>query len=398
VTRSSIYLDNQSTTTVDRRVLDEMMPYFTDIFGNAASKSHEFGWRAEQAVESARAKIAGLIGAEKIEIIITSGATESDNLAIKGVAEYYKHKGNKIITSPTEHKAVLDTCKSLQRGGYEIQYLPVDKYGLIDLNMLEESIDNNTILVSIMTANNEIGTLQPIKEIGRICRENGVIFHTDAVQAAGKILLDVNAMNIDLMSLSAHKMYGPKGIGALYIRSKKPSVKLIPQIDGGGHERGFRSGTLNVPAIVGFGKACEIAGSEMNTESERIKGLRDKLFEGISKNLDHVYLNGHPELRLPNNLNIAIEYVNADALMMSMKEIAISSGSACTSASLEPSHVLKAIGLSDELRKSSVRFGLGRFNTEEEITYAADKVVQTAKKIRETSPKYQVLAANKGNY
>ena len=391
--RAAIYLDNQSTTPLDPRVLEEMMPYLTDVFGNAASKSHQFGWKAEQAVESARVKIAQLIGAEPLEIIFTSGATESDNLALKGTAEYYRSKGNRIITSPTEHKAVLDTCIALQRKGFDIAYLTVDKYGLIDPEELEKLIDDKTILVSVMTANNEIGTIQPIKEIGAICRGRGVFFHTDAVQAAGKIPLDVNEMNVDLMSLSAHKIYGPKGIGALYISSKKPTVKLVPQIDGGGHERGFRSGTLNVPAIVGFGKAVEIAGIEMIEESKRLGILRDKLYNSISSSIDHVYLNGHPGKSLPNNLNIAIQYVNADALMMSMKEIAISSGSACTSASVEPSHVLKAIGLSDELRKSSVRFGLGRFNNEEEIDYTIKKVVETAKKIRKFSPEYRLLSA-----
>jgi cysteine desulfurase len=367
-----------------------MLPYFTSIFGNAASKSHEFGWKAEQAVENVRAKIAGLIGADPPEIIFTSGATESDNLAIKGASEYYRTKGNKIITVPTEHKAVLDTCEALQRKGFEIKFLNVDRYGLIDTEEFKKSIDDSTIFVSVMTANNEIGTIQPIKEIGRICKERGILFHTDAVQAAGKIPLNVNDMNIDLMSLSAHKMYGPKGIGVLYIRSKKPAVRLVPQIVGGGHERGFRSGTLNVPAIVGFGKAFELAVNDMESESERLRKMRDKLYNGINTQLDHVYLNGHPELRLPNNLNIAIEYVDADSLMMSMKEIAISSGSACTSASVEPSHVLKAIGLIDDLRKCSVRFGLGRFNTDEEIDYTIKKVVEKAKKIRELSPDYSV--------
>jgi len=390
VVRSPIYLDNHSTTPLDPRVLESMLPYFTSIFGNAASKSHEFGWKAEQAVENARAKIAHLIKADTNEIIFTSGATESDNLAIKGASEYYRTKGNKIITVPTEHKAVLDTCEALQRKGFEIKFLNVDRYGLIDTEELKKSIDDSTILVSVMTANNEIGTIQPIKEIGRICKERGILFHTDAVQAAGKIPLNVNDMNVDLMSLSAHKMYGPKGIGVLYIRSKKPAVRVVPQIDGGGHERGFRSGTLNVPSIVGFGKAFEIAANEMESESEKLRIMRDRLYNGISTQLDHVYLNGHPELRLPNNLNIAIEYVDADSLMMTMKEIAISSGSACTSASVEPSFVLKAIGLSDDLLRCSVRFGLGRFNTDEEIDYTIKKVVEKAKKIRELSPAYRV--------
>jgi cysteine desulfurase len=387
-----MYLDNHSTTPVDPRVLEEMTPYFTKIFGNAASKSHEFGWKAEQAVERARTQIAHLIGAEPHEIIFTSGATESDNLAIKGTAEYYRSKGKHIITSPTEHNAVLDTCKTLQRNGFEIQLLNVDKYGLIDIDELRSAITEKTILVSIMTANNEIGTIQPINEIGMICKERDVLFHTDAVQAAGKIPLNVNEMNVDLMSLSAHKMYGPKGIGALYIRSRRPAVKLVSQIDGGGHERGFRSGTLNVPAIVGFGKATEIAVNEMKSESETLRNLRDKLYNGIISNLEHVQLNGHPEKRLPNNLNIAIEYVNADALMMSMKEIAISSGSACTSASVEPSHVLKAIGLSDEMVKCSVRFGLGRFNTKEEIDYTIRRVTESINEIRKMSPAYKLIS------
>jgi cysteine desulfurase len=387
-----MYLDNHSTTPVDPRVLEEMTPYFTKIFGNAASKSHEFGWKAEQAVERARTQIAHLIGAEPHEIIFTSGATESDNLAIKGTAEYYRSKGKHIITSPTEHNAVLDTCKTLQRNGFEIQLLKVDKYGLIDIDELRSAITEKTILVSIMTANNEIGTIQPVNEIGMICKERGVLFHTDAVQAAGKIALNVHEMNVDMMSLSAHKMYGPKGIGVLYIRSKKPAVKLVPQIDGGEHERGFRSGTLNVPAIVGFGKAAEIAANEMKSESETLRNLRDKLYNGIISNLEHIRLNGHPEKRLPNNLNIAIEYVNADALMMSMKEIAISSGSACTSASVEPSHVLKAIGLSDEMVKCSVRFGLGRFNTKEEIDYTIRRVTESINEIRKMSPAYKLIS------
>jgi cysteine desulfurase len=332
-----IYLDNHATTPVDPRVLEEMVPYLKDEYGNAASKSHEFGWRAKHAVDNARIRIAMLVNANPREIVFTSGATESNNLAVKGAAEFYRSKGTKIITSPSEHKSVLDVCKSLAKWGYEIVYLNVDKYGLIDINELADRIDDNTILVSIMKANNEIGTIQPVKEIGEICKERKVLFHTDAAQATGKITVDVKEMNTDLMSLSAHKMYGPKGIGALYIRSKSPRVSLSPQIDGGGHERGFRSGTLNVPAIAGFGKACEIAQSEMDDEVKRLTMMRDKLQAGITSKLGEVYLNGHPEKRLPNNLNLAFAYTNADSLMMSMKDIAVSSGSACSSEEVEPS-------------------------------------------------------------
>jgi cysteine desulfurase len=385
-----IYLDNNSTTPLDPRVLEAMMPYFTDIFGNAASKSHEFGWKAEAAVESSRAKIAKLISSEPKEIIFTSGATESVNLALKGASEAYRSKGNKIITSPIEHKVVLDTCKTLQKRGFVVEYLKVDKYGLIDLNELSDLIDEKTILVSIMFANNEIGTIQSVNEIGKLCRDKGVLFHTDAAQALGKIEINVNEMNIDLMSLSAHKLYGPKGVGALYIRSKSPAVKLVPQIDGGGHERGFRSGTLNVPAIAGFGKACEIAFNEMKEEALRLNKLRIKLYDGIRGELEGVQLNGHPEKRLAGNLNLSFEHVNSDALMMAMKELAVSSGSACSSAEVEPSHVLQAIGTNDEVMHSSIRFGIGRFNTEEEIEYAAAKVVEKVTELRNISPAYKM--------
>jgi cysteine desulfurase len=385
-----IYLDNNSTTPLDPRVLEAIMPYFTDIFGNAASKSHEFGWKAEAAVESSRTKIAKLVSSEFKEIIFTSGATESVNLALKGASEAYGSKGNKIITSPAEHKAALDTYKTLQKRGFIVEYLKVDKYGLIDLNELGDSIDEKTIMVSIMFANNEIGTIQPINEIGKLCREKGVLFHTDAAQALGKIEINVNEMNIDLMSLSSHKLYGPKGIGALYVRSKSPAVKLVPQIDGGGHERGFRSGTLNVPAIAGFGKACEIALKEMKEEVLRLNKLRIKLHDGIRGGLEGVQLNGHPEKRLPGNLNLSFEYVNSDALMMAIKEIAVSSGSACSSAEVGPSHVLKAIGASDEVLHSSIRFGIGRFNSEEEIEYAAAKVIEKVTELRNISPAYKM--------
>lgn len=390
-----VYLDNHSTTPVDERVFDAIKPYFTENFGNAASKSHEFGWKAEAAVEYARAKIAALVSAEPKEIIFTSGATESVNLALKGAAEAYKDKGRKIITAAIEHKAVLDTCKSLERKGFLINYVPVDEYGLVNVEALKDMIDGETIIVSLMAANNEIGTIEPIEEIGKICKEKGVLFHTDAAQALGKIENDVNKMNIDLMSLSAHKLYGPKGMGALYIRSKNPRVKVIPQIDGGGHERGFRSGTLNVPGIAGFGKACEIAASEMESEAIRTKALRDKLYEGIISQVDGVKLNGHPDKRLAGNLNLSFEYVDADSLMMSMKEIAVSSGSACSSAEASPSHVLKAIGVKDDLVKCSIRFGIGRFNTEEEIDYTIKKVTEKVKELRKLSPAYRLAKSDK---
>ena len=385
-----IYLDNHATTPVDPRVLDAMLPYLKDKFGNAASRQHSFGWEAESAVELARKQIAKLINADHREIIFTSGATESINLAIKGVAYAYSSKGKHIITSRIEHKAVLDTCKRLEKQGFKITYLPVDRYGLVDPDELKKAITGDTILVSIMFANNEIGTIEPIEEIGKICRERGVLFHTDAAQALGKVHIDVRSMNIDLMSMSAHKIYGPKGVGALFIMRRMPRIKLVPLIDGGGHEGGLRSGTLNVPGIGGFGKACEIAEAEMVDESERIKNLRDKLQFGILNRLDDVYLNGHPERRLPNNLNLSFAGVESEALMMGMKEIAVSSGSACTSASVERSHVLRAIGLNEDLVASAIRFGIGRFNTEEEIDYAVEKVVEVVKKLREISPSYKL--------
>lgn len=377
-----IYMDYQATTPLDKRVLDAMMPYFTDRFGNAASKSHEFGWYAEKAVGLYRSKIAGLIGCEPNEIILTSGATESNNLAIKGSAEYYSRKKKKIITVPTEHSSVLDSCSSLAKKGFEIYLLKVDKFGLIDTDELRNVIDDNTALVSIMTVNNEIGTIQPVEEIGRICNEKNVPFHTDATQAVGKIPVNVNKMNIDLMSFTAHKMYGPKGTGALYIRSRGPKVKLVPQIDGGGHERGFRSGTLNVPGIVGFGKACEISIQEMSAEYEMIKSLSERFYKGISLKLDDLFINGHPEKRFPGNLNICFKQADSGTLMMSMKEIAISSGSACSSEAVEPSHVLKAISLKDDEMRTSVRFGFGRFTTVEEIDYAVEKVAECVKRVR----------------
>ena len=385
-----IYMDNHATTPVDPRVVQEMLPYFTEKFGNAASRNHQFGWEAEEAVEQARERIAKLIGATTKEIIFTSGATESDNLAIKGAAEMYKEKGNHIITVVTEHKAVLDTCKRMEKAGFRVTYLPVQKDGLIDLDDLKRAMDDKTILVSIMAANNEIGVIQPLAEIGKLCKERGVIFHTDSTQAVGKVPIDVNKMGIDLASISAHKMYGPKGVGALYVRRKSPRVQLVAQMDGGGHERGMRSGTLAVPGIVGLGKACEIAMNEMPEESCKIAGLRNRLKDKILGGLDEVYVNGSMEHHLPNNLNISFAYVEGESLLMGINDIAVSSGSACTSATLEPSYVLKALGTGDELAHSSIRFGLGRFNTVEEVDYVADKVIDVVKRLRELSPLYEM--------
>jgi len=385
-----IYMDNHATTPMDPRVLEEMLPYFMEKFGNAASRNHSFGWAAEEGVESARDRIAKLIGASAKEIIFTSGATESDNLAIKGVAEMYREKGNHIITAVTEHKAVLDTCKRLEKHGYRVTYLPVQKDGLLDLDDLKRSMDDQTILVTIMAANNEIGVLQPVAEIGKLCRERGVIFHTDAVQAVGKVPVDVNRMNIDLASISGHKIYGPKGVGALYVRRKNPRVQVAAQIDGGGHERGMRSGTLNVPGIVGLGKACAIASEEMPQEACKLAGLRNRLRDKIMSNLDETYINGSMEHRLPGNLNISFAYVEGESLLMGINDIAVSSGSACTSATLEPSYVLKALGTGDELAHSSIRFGLGRFNTEAEVDYVAGRIVETVQRLRELSPLYEM--------
>lgn len=385
-----IYMDNHATTRTDPRVLEAMLPYFTESFGNAASRNHEFGWVAEQGVEQAREQIAKLIGATSKEIVFTSGATESNNLAIKGVAEMYKEKGNHIITQVTEHKAVLDTCKRLEKYGYRVTYLPVQKDGRIDLDDLKRAITDKTILVTIMTANNEIGVLQPIREIGAICKERGVLFHTDAVQAAGKVPFNVIQENVDLASISGHKFYGPKGVGALYVRRKNPRVQLVAQIDGGGHERGMRSGTLNVPGIVGLGKACALASESLKDEMSRLAGLRDKLKELIFSQLDEVYVNGSEEHRLPGNLNISFAFVEGESLLMGINDVAVSSGSACTSATLEPSYVLKALGAGDDLAHSSIRFGLGRFNTEAEVEYVANKVVETVKRLRELSPLYEM--------
>jgi len=385
-----IYMDNHATTPMDPRVLEEMLPYFMEKFGNAASRNHPFGWAAEEAVELGRERIAKLIGATTKVFIITSGATESDNLAIKGVAEMYREKGNHIITAVTEHKAVLDTCKRLEKYGYRVTYLPVQKGGLVDLDDLKRAIDDKTILVTIMAANNEIGVLQPWREIGKLCRERGVLFHTDGVQAVGKVPIDVIKDNIDLMSITAHKIYGPKGVGALYVRRKNPRVQVSPIIDGGGHERGMRSGTLNVPGIVGLGKACAIATEEMAKESCTLAGLRNRLKDKIMGRLDEVYINGTMEHRLPGNLNISFAYVEGESLLMGINDIAVSSGSACTSATLEPSYVLKALGTGDDLAHSSIRFGIGRFNTEAEVDYVADRVCETVERLRELSPLYEM--------
>lgn len=440
MTKNPIYMDFNSTTPVDPRVLEAMTPFFKDKFGNAASRSHQFGWIAEEAVDYAREQIAKLVGATPSEIIFTSGATESDNLALKGVAymygmtdaekiffdalakghedgsiedapskipakygsvdldavaekgafEYFKSKGDHIITVTTEHKAILDSAKRLERDGFRVTYLSVKKNGQIDLDELEKAITDKTILVSVMFANNEIGVLQPVREIGELCRKNKVLFHTDAVQAAGKVPIDVNEMKIDLMSLSAHKMYGPKGVGAVYVRRRSPRVRLQAIIDGGGHERGMRSGTLNVPGIVGFGKAAEICMQEMAAEAERLAGFRHRFWEKLSKELDEIHVNGDPEQRLPGNINVSFAYVEGEALMMAIKDVAVSSGSACTSASLEPSYVLRALGVGDDLAHSSIRFGMGRFTTEEEVDHVASLVIDRVKKLRDMSPLYEM--------
>ncbi|MGB6430345.1 MAG: IscS subfamily cysteine desulfurase [Candidatus Acidiferrales bacterium] len=385
-----VYMDNHATTPVDPRVLDAMLPYFREKFGNSASRNHSFGWTAEEAVENARGQVARLINATPKEIIVTSGATESDNLAIKGVAEMYREKGNHIITQVTEHKAVLDTCKRLEKYGYEVTYLPVQKDGRVDLEELRRAITAKTILITIMYANNEIGVIQPIAEIGKIAKEKGVLFHVDGVQAAGKVPVDVQKDNIDLLSISAHKMYGPKGVGALYVRRRNPRVQLAAVIDGGGHERGMRSGTLNVPGIVGMGKAAEICQNEMPVESARMLALRTRLKDGLFARLDELYINGSMEHRLPNNLNVSFAFVEGESLLMGINDIAVSSGSACTSATLEPSYVLKALGVGEDLAHTSIRFGLGRFNTEEEVDYVVDRVSEVVIRLRELSPLYEM--------
>ena len=386
-----VYLDNNATTPMDPRVLETMIPYFTEHFGNAASRNHPFGWQAEEAVDYAREQVAKLIGADPKEIIFTSGATEGDNLGIKGVFEMYASKGNHIITCTTEHKAVLDTCKHIEKLGGEVTYLEVDKEGLVNLAELEAAIKPTTILIAIMYANNEIGVIQPVREISALARKHGVLFFTDAVQAVGKIPVNVLEDGIDIMAFTAHKMYGPKGIGALYVRRKNPRVKVTAQMDGGGHERGMRSGTLNVPGIVGFGKACELAREEMQQDAERLSKLRDKL-ETELLHIEETYVNGSRQHRLPHVSNVSFKYVEGEGLMMGFnKNIALSSGSACTSASLEPSYVLKALGLGDDLAHSSLRFGLGRFTTEEQIDYTIKAVTDTVLKLREMSPLWEMF-------
>jgi cysteine desulfurase len=385
-----IYLDSSATTPVDERVLQTMIPYFTQNFGNAASRNHPFGWSAEEAVDYARGQVAKIINANEKEIIFTSGATEANNLALKGVYEMYAQKGNHIITINTEHKAVLDACKHIEKMGGEVTYLSVGEDGLLNLNDLEAAIKPNTILVSVMYANNEIGVVQPIKEISAIAKKHGVLFHTDATQAVGKIPVDVIADGIDLLSFTAHKMYGPKGVGALYVRRKNPRVKVTSQIDGGGHERGMRSGTLNVPGIVGFGKACEVAIAEMEDDAKRLRALRDKLETELLK-IEEAYLNGNKEHRLPHVANISFKHVEGEGLMMGVKDIAVSSGSACTSASLEPSYVLKNLGLDDELAHSSLRFGLSKYTTEEEIDYTINHVKEAVEKLRDMSPLWEMF-------
>ena len=385
-----IYLDNNSTTRTDPRVVEAMLPFFTEDYGNAASRNHPYGWKAEAAVEDARDQLGALLGCRGNEVIFTSGATEATNLALKGVAAMYKKKGDHFVTQNTEHKATLDTCKRLERDGFKVTYLEVDKQGRVSAEQVAEAITDKTLAVSVMFANNEIGTVEPIAEIGKVCKAKGVLFHTDAVQAAGKLPIDVEAMGIDLLSLTAHKMYGPKGIGALYVRKKNPRVRLEPQIDGGGHERGMRSGTLPVPLIAGFGMAANLARKEMPEETRRTLALRERLQTSIQSRLPETYLNGHPTERLPGNLNLSFAYVEGEGLMMGIKDVAVSSGSACTSASLEPSYVLRALGVGDELAHSSIRFGIGRFTTAEEVDYTADLVVKEVSRLREMSPLFEM--------
>ena len=384
-----IYLDYQATTPMDPRVLEAMMPYFTHKFGNPHSRSHSYGWEAEEAVEKARAQVAKLIGADEKEVIFTSGATESNNLAIRGVAEFYKDRKNHIVTTVTEHKCVLDTCRHLEQQGFEVTYLPVQKNGLIDLEVLRAAVTDKTVLVSIMAVNNEIGVIQPLAEIGKICREKKAFFHTDAAQAAGKIPLDVEAMSIDLMSISGHKIYGPKGIGALYVR-RKPRIRLVPLIVGGGQERGFRSGTLPTPLCVGLGEAAEIAMNEMDAESKRLAKLQARMLKGLNAKLTDIHVNGDLEHRIPGNLNIGFAYVEGESLMMGIKGLSVSSGSACTSASLEPSYVLRALGVEEDMAHTSLRIGLGRFTTEHEVDTAVDELVHHVNKLRAMSPLWEM--------
>ena len=385
-----IYLDYQATTPVDPRVLEAMLPYFNQDFGNAASRNHRFGWTVEKAVNEARERIAKTIGASPKEIVFTSGSTEAINLALKGAAEMYGGRGKHIITTQVEHKAVLDTCKHLEKTGFEVTYLKPDSTGLVTADDVAAALRDDTILVAILWANNEIGTLNPIREIGALCHEKGVLLFTDATQAVGKIPVDVEADHVDLLSLSGHKIYGPKGIGALYVRRRKPRVRLVAQMDGGGHERGMRSGTLNVPGIIGLAKACELCAEELESEMERAARLRDRLEEKIREGLEYVHFNGHREHRLPGCLNLSFPYVEGESLLMGISDIAVSSGSACTSASLEPSHVLRAMDVGDDLAHSSIRFGIGRFTTEAEVDYAAEQVVAAARKLLELSPLYEM--------
>jgi len=384
-----IYMDHHATTPVAPEVFEAMRPFFIETYGNAASRTHAFGWAAEAAVEAARAQIAGLIGCKPVELVFTSGATEADNLALKGVAYAYRERGTHLITSQIEHHAVLDSCKRLEKEGFQVTYLPVDRTGLVDPDAVAKALTPKTILVSIMLANNEVGTIQPLAEIGRLCKERGVLLHSDAVQGIGKIPVNVDALGVDLVSLTAHKLYGPKGVGALFVRMGKPRVKLVAQTDGGGHEKGRRSGTLNVPGIVGFGKACELAGQLMAAEAQRLTALRERLWIAITARLDHVHLNGHPTRRLPGNLNTSFGFVDGESLLMSLKEMAVSSGAACTSASMQPSHVLRAMGLTEDLANSSLRFGLGRGNTEEEVEYVCDRVVEQVTRLRAMNPTYE---------
>jgi cysteine desulfurase len=385
-----IYFDHQATTPLDPRVLATMLPYFTDEFGNAASRSHPFGWRAEEAVEGARAEVASLIGASPKEIVFTSGATESINLALKGVADMYGEKGRHIVTSLTEHKAVLDTCKHLEKEGFEVTYLEPAATGRVSVESVEQALRPDTILVAVMWANNEVGTLNPVREIGALCRAKGVLFFTDATQAAGKVAVDVEADHVDLLCLSGHKLYGPKGVGALYVRRKNPRVRLTAQMDGGGHERGMRSGTLNVPGIVGLGRACALARDEWRSDMEHTRALRDHFEQRVFREIGHVRLNGDPEHRLPNNSNLSFAFVEGESLIMGIKDLAVSSGSACTSASLEPSHVLRAMGVGEDMAHSSIRFGFGRTTTREQVDFAVDQLAAAVKRLRELSPLYEM--------
>ena len=386
----AVYLDFQATTPLDPRVLDCMLPFLTDLYGNAHSRTHHYGWESEQAVEKARKQVASLVGADAKELIFTSGATESNNMAVKGAAHFYQHKGKHIITTATEHKCVLDSCRALQQEGFEVTYLPVQRDGLLSLAALEAAIRPDTILVSVMAVNNEIGVLQPIRDIGRLCRERGVLFHSDAAQAVGKVPIDVQAANVDLLSISGHKLYGPKGIGALYVR-RKPRVRLAALMSGGGQERGFRSGTLPTPLCVGLGAACELAEREMAADLAHVTALSQRLHDGITSAIPHVVLNGHPKARYPGNLNLSFSYVEGESLLMALKQIAVSSGSACTSASLEPSYVLKALGVEEDMAHTSIRFGIGRFTTREEIDYAVQLCVKHVSRLRDMSPLWEMV-------